>query len=340
VLAGICALLVIAIEILSQSVTLYSGTYRRVTRQYAEAVGSRPSAPGSPVAVLMVGNSLLLDGVEVDRLQQLTSRSVKIYPIFLEGTEYYDWLYGLRRLFRRGARPQVVIVGLGIHDVLENALRQEFVPRMLLDARDILDASSDLGLNATATSGLLLAHWSSFWDMRHAIRLKIFRRLVPGFEDVYFQDLWSNLRAKRLSPVGPESEAIAISRLRRLRQLAAGYGATVVILIPPTPSLPSTVRQMTIVAQKAGVDTLVPVDPSTVPARYYQRDDIHLNQAGAELFTTALAAALPMKIRGREPAALARLELTSSTFCTVEDASCPGEVCLAGGATPEVREIE
>ena len=303
VLAGICTLLVIAIEIVSQSVTLYSGTYQRVSRQYAEAVGSRASRPGSPVAALMVGNSLLLEGVEVDRLQRLTSRSVKIYPIFLEGTEYYDWLYGLRRLFRRGARPQVVIVGLGMHDLLENVVRQEFVPRMLLDARDILDASSDLGLNATVTTSLLLAHWSSFWDMRRAIRLKMFRRLVPGFEDVYFQDLWSDLRAKRLSPVGPESEAIAISRLQSLRELAERYGATLVILIPPTPSLPSSVRQMTIVAQKAGVDTLMPIDPSTVPARYYQRDQIHLNQTGAELFTTALAANLPKKILGRESVA-------------------------------------
>lgn len=303
VLVGICALLVIAIEILSQSVTPYSGTYRRLSRQYAEAVGSGASKPGSPVAVLMVGNSLLLEGVEVDRLQRLTSHSLKIYPIFLEGTEYYDWLYGLRRLFRRGARPQAVIVGLGLHDLLENGLRQEFVARMLFDAQDILDVSSDLGLNATVTSSLLLAHWSSFWDMRHAIRLKILRRLVPGFEDVYFQDLWSHLRAKRLSPVGSESEAIAISRLQRLRQLAERYGATVVILIPPIPSLPSTVHQMTIVAQKAGVETLMPIDPSTVPASYYQRDNIHLNQMGAELFTTALAADLPKKIPGRELAA-------------------------------------
>jgi len=26
---------------------------------------------------------------------------MRIYPIFLEATGYYDWLYGLQRLFRR-----------------------------------------------------------------------------------------------------------------------------------------------------------------------------------------------------------------------------------------------
>lgn len=314
VLAGICALLVIAIEIVSRSVTLHSGTYRRVSRQYAEAVASSRPGPGSPVAVLMVGNSLLHEGVEVDRLQRLTSDSLKIYPIFLEGTEYFDWLYGLRRLFRQGVRPQVVIVGLGLHDLLVNAVRQEFAPRMLFDARDILDASADLGLSATVTSSLLLAHWSSFWDMRHAIRLKILRRLVPGFEDVYFQDLWSHLRAKRLSPVDTESEAIAVSRLQRLRQLAERHGATLVILIPPTPSLPSTVRQTAIVAQRAGVEALMPIDPSTVPATYYKRDDIHLNETGAELFTTALAADLPKKILGREAGAVSATQTVGSVL--------------------------
>jgi len=29
---------------------------------------------------------------------------MRIYPIFLEATGYYDWLYGLQRLFREGRK--------------------------------------------------------------------------------------------------------------------------------------------------------------------------------------------------------------------------------------------
>src|SRR5260370_33633261 len=104
-LAGICALLIITSEILSgYRLRHYSVTYVRISRQYAEAVKVRPAGPCEPPSVLMVGNSLLLHGVEMNRLQALTSATMRIYPIFLEATGYYDWLYGLQRRVRPGAR--------------------------------------------------------------------------------------------------------------------------------------------------------------------------------------------------------------------------------------------
>src|SRR5437773_2305523 len=38
-------------------------------------------------------------------------------------------------------------------------------------------------------------------------------------------------------------------------------------------------------AQKVDVDTSVPMDPATVPARYYLPDGMHLNSDGAVMFT-------------------------------------------------------
>src|SRR5438445_1580879 len=133
----------------------------------------------------MVGNSLLLQGVKVDRLQALTSASMRIYPVFLEATGYYDWLYGLRRLFRQGARPQVVVVGVGVNYFLENDVRPDYVPMLFFGARDTLALASDLHLDRTATSNLLLAHSSTFWDTRSAIRMQILSHLVPHLEDVF-----------------------------------------------------------------------------------------------------------------------------------------------------------
>jgi len=63
-----------------------------------------------------------------DRLRALTSGSMRIYPFFLEATGYYDWLYGLQRLFRQGARPQVVVVGVGVNYFLKNGVRQIMLP--------------------------------------------------------------------------------------------------------------------------------------------------------------------------------------------------------------------
>src|SRR5882762_6271339 len=66
-LCVICATLIILLELLSTFLLKqYSGTYLRVLKQYGEAVASRHADSGEP-SVLIVGNSLLLAGVDVDR---------------------------------------------------------------------------------------------------------------------------------------------------------------------------------------------------------------------------------------------------------------------------------
>jgi hypothetical protein len=209
---------------------------------------------------------------------------MRIYPIFLEATGYYDWLYGLRRLFRQGAKPQVVVVGLPVDLFLGSGVRQDYSPLMLFDARDVLGVASDLRLDNTATSNLLLEHSSTFWDRRSALRAEVLRRIVPHLED-----LFSLIRTAPTIPSQSEFETIAISRLRTLRELCEAHGAKLIILVPPTPSSESAVRQMAIASQKAGVQTFVPIDPGALSARFYQRDALHLNPEGAALFTSALA---------------------------------------------------
>ena len=292
VLVAICAIFLAGLEVFSvYLVKHHSFTYARVSRQYDEAIKVRPPRPGETTSVLLVGNSLLLYGVDLDRLHELTSGRMRIHPIFLEATGYYDWLYGLRRLFRRGARPQVVVVGLPVDLFLGTELRQDYSPLMLFDVRDVLGVASDLRLNHTATSNLLLEHSSTFWDRRSALRAEVLRRIVPHFED-----LFSLVKTTPTIPQGPEFEAVAISRLRTLRELCEAHGAKLVILVPTTPSSESAVRQMAIASQKAGLQTFVPIDPGALSSRFYQPDALHLNSEGAALFTSALATDLARHI--------------------------------------------
>jgi hypothetical protein len=289
VLAGLCLVLIATFEISSRfMLEHHSETFARVSRQYADAVWVRPAKAGEPISVLLVGNSLLLDGIDVDRFQKLTSSKLRIYPIFLEATGYYDWLYGLQRLFREGARPQVVVVGVGVNSFLANTVRQDYVPLMFFDARDTLGVAYDLGMDRTATSNLLLAHSSVFWNTRSVIRSQILYHVVPHSKDLF-------LLLKRQPPIPPvpEFQSIADSRLRRLRELCEAHGAKLIVLVPPTLSSDDAVRQMTLAAQSAGVDALVPIPPAALSTRYYQPDELHLNAEGAELFTSALAAFLP-----------------------------------------------
>src|SRR5580765_4190012 len=110
ILGVLCMCFVIALETGSAYLLRHgSVTYRRVSQQFAEAAATGHSKSTEQRSVLMIGNSLFLEGVQIDRLRELTAAKLSVFPIFLEGTGYYDWLYGLRRVFREGARPQVVV---------------------------------------------------------------------------------------------------------------------------------------------------------------------------------------------------------------------------------------
>ena len=80
------------------------GQQREVEDRRA-AVLLQPRMPDGSTSILVVGNSLLLHGIDRARLQrEMGSRyHVVLYPI--EGTTYLDWYFGLRRLFADGARP-------------------------------------------------------------------------------------------------------------------------------------------------------------------------------------------------------------------------------------------
>jgi hypothetical protein len=295
-LAAFCAVLILVFETSSVYLLKHqSGTYARISRQYDEALKIRPTEASEPPSVLMVGNSLLLHGVQLNRLQELTSSRMRLYPIFLEATGYYDWLYALHGLFLRGARPQVVVLGVGVNYFLANGVRQDYAPMMFFSARDTLAVAAELKLDRTATSNLLLAHSSTFWDTRSAIRMQVLNHMVPHLED-----LFSLVNQKPAVPEGREFAEITIPRLQRLREMCETNGARLILLVPPTLDSGNAISEMTAAAQAAGVEVSVPIDPATLSAKFYQPDGMHLNRDGAVLFTSALARELPEKVAAHE----------------------------------------
>lgn len=265
-----------------------SVTYERVSRQYTEALKIRPAPPGEPPSVLMVGNSLFLYGVDLDQFHRLTSGGVRIHPIFMEGTGYYDWLYGLRRLFRHGSRPQVVVLGLEAYSALADGVWDE-TPMLLFDTQDALAAASAMKLDRTETTDLLLSHWSAFWGMRGLFRRRMISHLIPGYEN-----LVPFIRPGDFTfPERPAFRAKVEARLRNLRDLCQTHGARMILVIPPTLSSESAVKQMAAAALNTGVQAIVPIDPASLGESFYEADNIHLNPRGAVRFTSALAADLP-----------------------------------------------
>lgn len=56
-------------------------------------------------AVLVLGNSLTRTDVDVPLFSASLGDGVKVQRWAIDDTQYLDWLFGLRRAFRQGARP-------------------------------------------------------------------------------------------------------------------------------------------------------------------------------------------------------------------------------------------
>src|SRR5437667_5102049 len=89
-----------------------SKVQRRVADEYRLAREIGCDRRAERIHVLVVGNSLLDEGVQFDRVRIGVGAGCDVRRLVVEQTFYFDWYYGLRRLFREGARPDIVVVVL------------------------------------------------------------------------------------------------------------------------------------------------------------------------------------------------------------------------------------
>src|SRR5262245_43691356 len=171
---GLVILIVILLGAIETTSSIWfdrtSQVQRRELSQRAELLSVRdePLRPSGHIAVL--GNSLMLEGFRIEAFASPTVDTVQPTPYFVLATAYYDWYYGLKLLFTEGARPKFVLLGLSPNQLVSNRTRGDYSSRYLFDADDLLEISVKTGMDATTTSGFILAHFSSFYSTRTVTR--------------------------------------------------------------------------------------------------------------------------------------------------------------------------
>jgi hypothetical protein len=266
---------------------------RRFVTEYARARALGGDARRN--AVLVIGNSLLLEGVQFDRLQQTLSPEWQAERLVLERTSYYDWYFGLKRLLNEGARPQAVIVVLTARQWAENEFRGDFSSHYLFRMRDLPEVSRELRWSSTELAGSFVAHASEFWAERAELRTFVLRYLVPDLErltNVFTSNPRPGpLQAARIEPLLRE-------RLAKLRDLVEAHGAHLVVVVPPTPPVPDNDGWIGVVraARAVGVPMVEPLPPDAFSPQEY-RDGFHLNDAGAARYTSLLLPELRQLLR-------------------------------------------
>lgn len=258
---------------------------RRIDTEYQEALRLRHAS--APAAMLVAGNSLLLEAVDFPSFNQQVEGRFRATRFAVEQTQYLDWYFGLRRLFRSGSRPDIVVLTLNTHHLLASTTRGEYFAHFQMDERDIVRVAKAEKLDTTTASDYLFANWSMWLGGKAEIRKIVLMKLLPNINR--FTD-----RLPGPTPPLPPPQVVqaqAAPHLKALREACAEYGASLIFVIPPTTDTTDPSAAVEAAGKQAGVPVLVPYRGGEMPGALY-RDGFHLNLEGAKLFTERLASGL------------------------------------------------
>ena len=268
-----------------------SRTQRRIAADLLAAKSVAPSAPSVPSTILVVGNSLLLDGVDRASLKSDLSANYEANLLPVENTQFEDWYFGLRRLFAEGSRPAVVVVCLSTRQMMSSATDGEYFAYYLMQGRDLPAVKRESQLDNTLASTYFFANLSDWLGSRAQIRNWLLQAIMPNLEH-----LISFFPAKT-PPMPPRDQvlAAALPHLAALNELCRTNGARIVVVVPPTLSHEDASADLETAAAQKGIAFLVPLRSDDVtPAEFH--DGFHLNARGATRFTHRLAADLLQKL--------------------------------------------
>ena len=282
------ALYFLVLEVFAREVLpRISENQRRIANDYRAAVHLRPTAADGARSILVVGNSLLLHGIDRDKLRALMGPSyqVVLYPI--EGTTYLDWAYGLRRLFAEGARPAVLVLCISTRQLLSDATDGEGFAHALMQLRDLAPVTRDSHLDMMTASAYFFANVSAWLGTRATFRDGLMQKWLPG----------ADMLAAHLS-VGPtrsvpneKSVTLGVQRLLPLRALGEKYEARFIYLVPPTLYGLDIAPAVASAGLASHVSVLIPFAPGEMPQAAFS-DGFHLNPDGALSYTQRAAATL------------------------------------------------
>src|ERR1700746_629069 len=132
----------------------------------------------------LAGNSLLLEGVQLDHLHDSLASQYEVSRLGIERTHYLDWYFGLRRLLEEGARPSLIVLSLATDQLASTlTLGEEFDHRQMSTPAFPL-ATQASKLDRTTASTYLFAHWSNWLADKSVIRERVLILLVPNFRQL------------------------------------------------------------------------------------------------------------------------------------------------------------
>jgi hypothetical protein len=260
--------------------------------QLAETIGSDAESQTGRRHLLVLGNSLLDEDVRFDDVREALGGDWDARRFVVEQTFYLDWYYGLKRLFRAGARPDAVVVMLSTLQWIRDDIRGEYSAHYLMDPVDVPAVARDLRFNLTQETSFFVASVSQFWAARAEMRNFVLGHLMPDLGRL--MDFSSIADPRRL--IDKEVENLSRDRLKRMKELTEAHGAQLIVVLPAVLDRQDGADGFLRSASAVGVPALRPVVSGALDASLYRDAGFHLNPQGAAAFTERLIPALRQQL--------------------------------------------
>lgn len=238
-----------------------------------------------PKEMLIVGNSLLIAGVDVAQLNEPLQPAWRGVRFGMEQTTYYDWYFGMKRLTADGSRPSAFVVCFEPRHLIGSSIRTELFAYYLMRTQDTFEVARSLDLTPSGTADLLAANTSALWALRKEIRKNVLGHLLPSMPE-----LTRLITRGHGAPPAQLDEILTVGkrRLKAMRAIAEAADAKlIVVLMPPLTAEHTPALQQ--LGKELGVPILTPLTDQDLAPDDFEPDQYHLNSNGRSRFTAALA---------------------------------------------------
>ncbi len=210
--------------------------------------------------------------------------------------------------WRDGSRPDAIAIVMAAMNWNASGIRGDYSSQYLFRSADIPAVQSQLGLDRSTASGLLLSRFSKAYALRGEVRKIILNQIIPDLPRMYA--LFQPGPARHI----PDERVVEVAsrRMASYKDVAAAYGIPIIAVVPPiTPPNEEYHSALRTAASRAGIQIAIPTEARNLPPSDFA-DDIHLSKRGASVFTEQLgkvlggnltsAAATPGNIEAAVPA--------------------------------------
>jgi hypothetical protein len=251
---------------------------------------SKRLVEGEGQLVLVLGNSLVRDGVNVDILEA-EMRAQGVAPIHIERTYMMntiinDWYYAFKHHFvDTGRLPGALVLCFSNNHLEDASIQRPLVARYYSSPRDIPQIFSEDVPDFDGRIDFLLSVGSASFTHRTNVGRRILDTLIPHYRAsaMRINNALTDEARKRSLGYQP-----TYHRLEEFLRMAAGHGVRVVLVAMPVESLYQINPQIKRTAEATGATFIDSRLAEGLSEESYS-DGMHMTSSGAAIYSRSLA---------------------------------------------------